>query len=308
MDSLREALWSSEPPPGSDLARERVIRSAVEELGLANSIDRGPMRRRILAVAAGALILLAATPQGRDAVSWAADLVGIGEVGGPPVSTLSEQAPEPSRDPIVFATGTAPDGQRFELFAYRSEDTEIHGGATCVQTKFLDSNLGVGALCFGDGPTEEGVGIREFSASELIGDYGLLGGEVSLAADRVVVDYRTAGGERRTAEATVADLDGELAQRIALPNPTSFFVALLPGAVESRELCDYAIEVTAFDGDGRRLASQSLDEPCRKHGAFERDRAVIELRLACKGENIERPIDELSEPCAQALRHLRASN
>jgi hypothetical protein len=307
MGSLREALWSSDPPPGSEVARERAIRRATVELGIPGSTDRGRLGR-ILAVAAGVLVLLAATPQGRDAVSWAADLVGIGEVGGPPASTLSENAPEPSRGPIVFATGSAPDGEAFELFAYRSKDAKVPGGATCVQTKFVDSDYGVGALCFGDGPTEQGVRILEFSEGENFDDYGLLGGEVTLAADRVVVEYRAAGGEGRTVEATVADLDGDLAERIAVPNPTSFFVAFLPDATESKDLCDYGIRVTALDGNGRRLAGHSLDGFCGQAAALEHDRAVLELRLACKEENFERPIDELSQPCAQALRALRASD
>lgn len=308
MNSLREALWSSDSPPGSDVARERVIQRTTEELRSDRRPDRGRLAPGIMGVAAGLLILLVATPQGRDAASWAAGLVGVGEVGGPPASVPSERAPEASRGPIVFATGIAPDGKRFELFAYRSEQVnEIPGGATCVQTKLVDSDIGSAPVCFGGGPTEEGVRIYEFSETDLADGYGVLAGEVNLVAERVVVSYRTEGGDGRTVESTVADLDGQLGERIAIPNPTSFFVAFLPGASEIDEACAFDISVRALDGAGQELARDDLDAGCGQTAVAERAQSVDAMRRACEGENLGQPTDSLSSACAQALQALRAS-
>jgi hypothetical protein len=218
------------------------------------------------------MALLAATPQGRDAVSWAGELVGIGEVGGPPASEIRGDS-EPSRGPIVFATGTAPNGEPFELFAYRVEDIGSGDAAkagTCVATRVPATEDGTGTMCFTEGPTEREVRIYEMSFAPGSG-MGVLSGEVNLAADEVTVDYTDEGGQRRTLDATVADLSGELGDRIAIPNPTSFFVAFLPGATDIDDLCSYGITATATDGEGGLIGTDKLDEPC------EADRAAREL-------------------------------
>jgi hypothetical protein len=274
VNPLRDALWASEAPPRSRQACDATVRLA-HAAAVTSAPSPARFRHwgwRVASLGACVMALLAATPQGRDAASWAGELVGIGEVGGPPASEIGDDF-EPSRGPIVFATGTAPNGEPFELFAYRTADIgtgdPVKAG-TCVATRAPGTEDGTGTTCFSQGPTEREVRIYELSFARG-SDLGVLSGEVNLAADAVTVDYADEGGQRRTLDATVADLSGELGERIAIPNPTSFFVAFLPGVTDIDDICSYGITVTATDGEGGLIGTDKLDEPC---GA---DRAAREL-------------------------------
>jgi hypothetical protein len=147
VQSLREALWSSEAPEGSAAGMERTVEIAVGRFDRPGPAATRRLRRgfRVLAVVVGVVVaLLALTPQGRDAVGAAAEqgselLIGerdkvddpgqpsrqqrdgSAQVGGPP--TKGVEAPGfPADSPkVVLATGKTADGVPFEIVGYRSD-------------------------------------------------------------------------------------------------------------------------------------------------------------------------------------------
>jgi hypothetical protein len=89
-DALRERLREI-PAPQAVQARERAVAEARAEIEARVQAERpartGWVRERpLLGLAAAVLLVLVVllTPPGRAASAWVGDLVGIGDVGGPP--------------------------------------------------------------------------------------------------------------------------------------------------------------------------------------------------------------------------------
>ena len=79
---------------------------------------RGRPTRAIAAVTVVVLALGALSPPGRAALDHAAELLGIGTVGGTP--TLKQgRGLEELTEPLVIDNGRAPDGRRYEWVADR---------------------------------------------------------------------------------------------------------------------------------------------------------------------------------------------
>lgn len=272
MDSLREALWSSDSPPGSEIARERVIGCATQELGAPDPIGRGRPGRRILAVAAGVLILLAATPQGRDAVSWAADLVGIGEVGGPPTSDTRPAEVPPASDQVVIASGKAPDGTPYEIVAYRTDIVagESDPGTTCIFIDFPTTSGPSGGSC-GDETLEgkSSLYVHQISAASK-GERPanpFVAGYTSLDVTEVSVERANDG--KPAIAAQLATLEGELQAKIGGDLAVGFFIAFLPTDFRIQELQSgqESLEVSAYDASGRLIDQVTRPDPETLRGA-----------------------------------------
>ena len=167
-DRLKERL-SEIPTPAAAQARERAVaeaRAVIAERGPHAEAERGPHaeagrgrmreagRRRpprlpdpapsarrgtFLSLAAAAVLVLVVllTPPGRAASAWVGELVGIGDVGGPP--TQEKRGSFAVADTaVVIDNGEAPDGSRYEWVAYRCNVDLTDEG---LDTKF--SGIGV---------------------------------------------------------------------------------------------------------------------------------------------------------------------
>ena len=86
-DRLKDLL-SEIPTPPAVQAREQAVteaRAEVAQRGTGATPSRD-WRPRMLSIAAALLLVIVVllTPPGRAASAWVGDLVGIGDVGGPP--------------------------------------------------------------------------------------------------------------------------------------------------------------------------------------------------------------------------------
>src|SRR5215204_2685354 len=86
-DRLKEQLSEIHTPPAVQ-ARERAVAEARAEVveRATGARPASEWRPRLLSIAAAFLLVLVVllTPPGRAASAWVGDLVGIGDVGGPP--------------------------------------------------------------------------------------------------------------------------------------------------------------------------------------------------------------------------------
>ncbi len=119
-DRLKNLL-SEIPIPPAVQAREQAVaeaRAEVAQHGTGEAPSRG-WRPRLLSVAAALLLVIVVllTPPGRAASAWVGDLVGIGEVGGPPTQERRGSFADPG-SAVVIDNGVAPDGTRYEWVAY----------------------------------------------------------------------------------------------------------------------------------------------------------------------------------------------
>lgn len=277
------------PLPDSSGARERT---AALMAAAAPSAVRPSRITNSWKVSVGvALTLLAAffaaTPPGRSAITWAAEQVGIGEVGGPPsVSDRSENA-TPSSAPVVIGTGSAPNGDPYEFVAYMSKDAGKSPGP-CIYVDFP----GAGAET---GPGAAGGGICPDAAQGAIQPIQLVSTTTPPDADPYVFGIAAPGTERvliRPAgqadfDADVGTLEGELQERIGSPTPLTAFVAFPPEEV-GLGAHGRSIEVVALDDAGAELGRDRLAHPkprqpdaaivdvCREALASGMDNAVCE--------------------------------
>lgn len=246
-----------------------------------------PSRLAKLALASLAVAGVLISPPGQAVAEWMGDLIGVGEIGGPPSSDEQRPSGPPASEVIVFANGETPTGERFEVVAYRSDDiegvpAENTFSGICVRTEFPDrvgqgsrdggvqlGSPGAGGVqiglpagfCYAGAPTEQGINLGSTSGAP--GDGGLITvtGEANAETGRIVVTYTDRSGEPQSVDAAVAHLGGQLGRRIGVPSvtePTTYFIAFLPDA------SDEEIEATAYDAEGSELASGSISPPASR--------------------------------------------
>lgn len=133
---LAAAGWEG---PSASEARKDVSHGA---LAVRLHRARGRLKRQVealgtvpvLLVALAVVAALLVTPPGRAGLSWAIDLIGIGDVGGPP--TQADRAPlRPTTGPLVVDNGRGPDGSRYEWVAHR-------GGLPAITAQEADPRTG----------------------------------------------------------------------------------------------------------------------------------------------------------------------
>jgi hypothetical protein len=273
MSELGDALRQL-PLPASSPAQERAVMAARGAFAPPDSSKPWlPRSRRVRVALAGvAVAALLATPPGQAAVRWAADVVGVGEVGGPPTLEEDSQTTPPSGEAIVFQTGTAPGGERFEIVAYRSNDVHLPGvdpntegqlePAICVRTRFPEAPTNGGdGFCYGGAPTEDGVRLGSLSVLDQgsgAAAFATLEGEANDRTRSVEVSYRDDAGEAHQVSASVAVLGGPLGERIGVIHPTAYFVAFLPGVSDLARISSYEISAVGYDADGNQVGSDQL--------------------------------------------------
>jgi hypothetical protein len=312
------------PVPESDEARERAVALAPSAVGPPDlgAPPRFAIWRRVPASVGVALLLvalfLAATPPGRSAVSWAGELVGIGEVGGPPTLDQDGRA-APYGEAIVFETGTAPNGEQFEIVAYQTRGLDSAGlsiepevkaelsRAICVSLQFPVSNRRHGEICYTGRPTEREVRVGVISASPDV-PFLIVQGEANARTSAVEVIYRGPEGEELTVPATVVQVSGELGERIGVnevSEPTAFFWAFLPmieGLARGGEIGALAsgaeLTAVATDAGGNQIGTDTYSVK-----RLTARPAIPNLRERCPDIPLRGSLSgALSAECRNALR------
>src|SRR5919112_2853067 len=112
-DRLKDLLTEIPTPPAVQ-ARERAVAEARAEVAQRDTdVPPREWRPRLLSLAAALLLVIVVllTPPGRAASAWVGDLVGIGEVGGPPTQEKRGGFADAGSAGVVDQRG-APDGSR----------------------------------------------------------------------------------------------------------------------------------------------------------------------------------------------------
>jgi hypothetical protein len=263
-DRLKERL-SEIPTPQAVRAREQAVADARAEIAArGQSPEPAPAwRPRLLSLAAVVLLVLVVllTPPGRAASAWVGDLVGIGDVGGPPTRQDDRGFVKPSTA-IVIDNGVAPDGTRYEWIAYQCSE-----GGQGFGPRFE----GIGYSL--DWPTVKGQergGFCEELAGRprppVFGSHGVhvlpsqakgvaepdlvIEGTTGPDVHNVRVFYRDGEGRERELPVDFARVEGKLSEIASRPEPLGTFVAFLPGDVAARDEVESRLDLRARYGTG----------------------------------------------------------
>jgi hypothetical protein len=290
MSDLGDLLRRGELPV-RERARELAVieaRSTARRSTTAASDSRRPSFW-IAAAAAACLVVLAISPPGQSAISWAAELVGIGDVGGPPTNEDRPEMVRPASDQVVIANGTAPEGTRYEIVAYRTDDPvagESDVGATCIAVDFPSLKGPSGVAC-GDDMFDAGRSLYVMGASGP--------GPSGIPANPYTTGYVTP----KIAEVTVSTgsppsagqaaklvfVDDALKRQLDADESIGYFLAFLPRDfdVEGLGAGTEGLEVTAYDAEGNLVDRQVIpDAAMRRHAEQAREASAPGLRDYCR--------------------------
>jgi hypothetical protein len=256
MSELGNALRGATlPTPAA--GEEDVIAAARREFPHMRKRAESARKRKVAAVALGLVVALV-SPPGQAAVSWATDLIGIGDVGGPPTNSERPELAQPVGEQIVIGNGDAPDGTPFEIVAYRTQSPSAgnpEAGTACVFVDFPTSGASGSGSC-GVPPLEQGRFLHVGSVSGPATSRGpsnpVVSGFVAESVDRVHV--RVPGSETSTSTELIR-VDAVTQERLGIPD-VSFFLAFLPEEFRVEGLSDGSeeLELTAYDRNGNLLA------------------------------------------------------
>jgi hypothetical protein len=244
-------------------------------------IEREPAQRRALpwsgtrklavvcAVALLAFTLL--TPPGREAAAWVGDVVGIGEVGGPPTEDVHGlQEPDAQHDPVVTDNGRSPDGTRYEWVAYRCEvdlrgegqpGSPVRGLSLALEWPNVEKRHGSFSCEDPRGRNERIPVFTSFDAeivpSQVKGvkrpDVVVSGTVSAAAARRVRLIYRDGRGRRQDLSVDFARVTGPIRERGPRGAPRATFVAFIDGERASRDRLKECLDLRGVQtGRGNR--------------------------------------------------------
>ena len=266
-DRLKDLL-SEIPTPPAVQAREQAVAEARAEVAqrATGTAPSREWRPRLLSIAAALLLVIVVllTPPGRAASAWVGDLVGIGEVGGPPTDEKRRGFADAGTE-VVIDNGVAPDGTRYEWVAYECSvgpDDQVpgpeftgigasldwpgvkgyEGGGTCeeLQGRPQDqvfSQLGVHVL-----PSQmKGVDEPDLVIS------GVTGPDVH----KVSVIYTDGEGKEHELPVDFARVEGKLRELASQPEPLGTFMAFLPGETAARDELESRLDLRALYGTGK---------------------------------------------------------
>lgn len=322
MSELGEVLRQL-PLPDSGPRRERAVMAArAASTRTATSRAWLPRGRRMrLALATVAAVAVLATPPGQAAVKWAADVVGVGEVGGPPTEPSKVGDFTPASGQIVLASGTTADGVPFEIVAFRS-DMQIANHAepsVCVNAEFPGSGGDGSGGCYSGALRYGAVCCSYTVLHDKYSSVPRVEGQVSPEVSQVEVTYVDTEGNPRQVDATVGMITPRFAEKLKIDHPSGLFLASLPDlAVQTgiEPLEGYPaqpVKVSTYDEDGTLLESESIQPASgkriqqmqdvdRAREARERfdDECLPELGKG-PGEPVTIDADELSAHCRELL-------
>ncbi|HZC13273.1 MAG TPA: hypothetical protein VE270_04550, partial [Thermoleophilaceae bacterium] len=263
-DQLREL-----PTPPSTEARERTVARARAEVGRP---DRGAgsarLARPLLGLASAALLIgvLLLTPPGKAASAWVGQLVGIGDVGGPP--TLERRTFGERGTAVVIDNGRAPDGSRYEWVAYGCEVDLRDEGLT---THFRGIGLALewpgvkGKGPEGSGACEEATGgpgreqaFRKHGVHILPSQFKgvdqpdlVISGAVGPTVHRVRIVYTDGSGERQDLPVDFARVTGKLRRLTGRREALGTFTAFVPGPQAARDELASRLDLRALADTGK---------------------------------------------------------
>jgi hypothetical protein len=266
LTELGARLWQLEIPDSEQAMRvaARIIAAEVTEPVRVAPRTRRRQRTLAIALTTGLLVALAFTPPGRAVTGKLAELVGIGEVGGPPTESSQVGSFEPGSNEVVLATGASADGVPLEIVAYRSEkqipDTE--GSTVCVNTEFLRGPNEGSGQCYAGALRYGAVCCTQVVIEDPATAVPFAEGQVNPRVDRVAIAYRTQSGDTRTVDATVGMITPAVAETLDVEHPSGLFFASLPelgttdppGPGPDRPTA--SVEVMTFDEAGEPLETE----------------------------------------------------
>jgi hypothetical protein len=297
-DGLKERLREIPAPPAVQ-ARERVVAEARAEIEARGRGERGREKRAartgwvrerpLLGIAAAVLLVIVVllTPPGRAASAWVGDLVGIGDVGGPP--SQEKQGSFIKRGTaVVIDNGTAPDGSRYEWVGYRCgggmhEGTGpgFEGIGTALQWPGVKGQEG-GGFCeelqgrpSAPNISSHGVHILP-SQFKGVAEPGLvIEGTTGPRVHRIRVIYRDPEGEEHNLPVDFARVQGRLRKLASQPQPLGTFIAFLPGDVAARDELLSRLDLRALMGTGKlKLGPIGRREREQAQAAFDKCRPL----------------------------------
>jgi hypothetical protein len=284
-DRLQERL-SEIPTPQAVQAREQAVAEARAEIAArAQSPEAAPSwRPRLLSLAAVALLVVVVllTPPGRAASAWVGDLVGIGDVGGPPTREDDRGFVKPSTA-IVIDNGVAPDGTRYEWIAYQCSEGGKGFGPKFEGIGYTLDWPGVkgqerGGFCeeldgrprppvFGS----HGVHVLPSQMKGVAEPDLVIEGTTGPDVHSVRVVYRDGEGRERELPVDFARVEGKLRELASRPEALGTFVAFLPGDVAARDEVESRLDLRALYGTGKlKLGPIGRREREQARAAFER--------------------------------------
>jgi hypothetical protein len=289
-DALRERLREI-PAPQAVQARERAVAEARAEIEARVQAERpartGWVRERpLLGLAAAVLLVLVVllTPPGRAASAWVGDLVGIGDVGGPPSQKKQGNFIKPGTA-VVINNGTAPDGSRYEWVAYRcvgnlaAEGTgpDFGGIGSSLQWPGVKGQEGGGFCEELEGRprrpvfSSHGVHILPSQFKGVEQPDLVISGTTGPRVHRIRVIYRAPDGTERDLPVDFARAQGKLRKLASQPEPLGTFTAFLPGGVAARDEVESRLDLRALMGTGKlKLGPIGRREREQAQAAFEK--------------------------------------
>jgi hypothetical protein len=263
-DRLKERL-SEIPTPQAVQAREQAVAEARAEIAARGRSPEGApsWRPRLLSIAAVALLVVVVllTPPGRAASAWVGDLVGIGDVGGPPTRQDDRGFVKPSTA-VVIDNGVAPDGTRYEWVAYQCGEGGKGFGPKFEGIGYSLDWPGVkgqerGGFCeeLGGRPRPRAFGTHSVhvlpSQMKGVAEPDLVvEGTTGPDVHDVRVFYTDGEGRRRELPVDFARVEGKLREIASRPEPLGTFVAFLPGDVAARDEVESRLDLRALSGTG----------------------------------------------------------
>lgn len=325
MSVLGDVFTEIEVPASSE-ALERTVSRLTGE-GAAVTGRRPRLISRRIAIGLAVLLFaafLAATPAGRSAVGWAADLVGIGEVGGPPTRISEVGTFDPASDQIVLATGQTADRVPFEIVAFRSDRSleGTDGPFVCVNAEFPTLKSDRPGSCYSGALRYGAVCCSGLTLRDQASSVPRVEGEVSPDVDRVEISYVDTEGDSREVDAVVGMITPEFAKRLGVDNPSGLFLASLPDLAEQPSLPEplegpaHPIEVVTYGAGGQQLEAETVepvsDSMIEQVEGFDRIReAHDEFNKECVPKFDSKPgpgavvdADELTGRCRDLLDEL----
>jgi hypothetical protein len=297
-----EELLREIPVADASDARERAVASAraeIEARRVPVTAPRRPRRprRRALSLALATVLFGVAlvSPPGRAATRWVGDLVGIGEVGGPPTKKHRELADD--EQAIVINNGVAPDGSRYEWVVYPCSTSGLGG---VVPKKFTGFGVSLewpgNKRDSGGGFCSEGYGWLGPKQGPIFRSHGteimpsqfkgaaepdlVVSGETDRRVYGVRVIYVDAAGRRHPLEVDFQRIEPELRGKVTASRAFGgTFVAFIPGEWAARDEVESRLDLRFLRTTGKLEVG-----PLTRR---DRRRAERALRI-CAGMPLER--------------------
>jgi hypothetical protein len=293
----------------------------------------------LILLAAGVFTGLAFTPPGRAVAGEIGRLVGIGE----PATLPPRHFPNSTEDgePIVIASGHAPDGSPYEVVARRTlvqsqspPGVGDPGGIETCLTADLPETPDANSVEFCVGPGDrdfinqgnvlDGTNFIDRLGGE-VGDTSSVGpearyeltAELSPNITRVDVFYEDKAGDRVKAYSDVGAVDDEIGSKIGTEDRLGYMIAFLPddglppafsgGGLRRDAGVLGTVELVGYDASGTEVARDNFGERMTREYDANAQREDTQARLSAAIRQREHSGElELNRSnvdlCAQALR------